>query len=100
MARATQLATMPDPPKLISGRSGPWSAAAHVHAHVDEGLAPIQMPMPMATRAGIEAVELDAWRPMAKARWTSRRTGRSGQHPKPSSSAITASRKSVCASGR
>ena len=40
--------------------------------HVDEPCTPIQMPMPCATSAGKERSSATAWRPMTKARWTSR----------------------------
>ena len=63
---------------------------------------PIQMPMPCAIRPAKTRSSAIAWRPMSKMRRVSQKKATITQATptKPSSSPITASRKSVCASGR
>ena len=64
---------------------------------------PIQMPMPCATRPAKTRSSAIAWRPMCEdARAISQKNSAItiSTPTKPSSSPITASRKSVCASGR
>ncbi len=63
---------------------------------------PTQMPMPCANRPANTRSSATAWRPMWKRRRASQKNATITQATptKPSSSPITASRKSVCASGR
>jgi len=63
---------------------------------------PIQMPMPWHIRPAKTRSSAIAWRPMWKMRRVSQKksTITLATPTKPSSSPITASRKSVCASGR
>jgi hypothetical protein len=63
--------------------------------------APIQMPMPWATRPAKTRSSAMAWRPITKMRRViQKKAGSRAPRTKPSSSPITASRKSVWASGR
>ena len=94
---------MPEPLKLISGRVSPLVGNNPMFTPMlMKAWTPIQMPMPIATRAGYSRPSATAWRPMTKARWISRPNSATtiSTPTSPSSSAITASRKSVCASGR
>ena len=63
---------------------------------------PIQMPMPCTIRPANTRSSAIAWRPTTKMRRVSQKkaTMTTATPRKPSSSPITASRKSVCASGR
>src|SRR6185437_14457615 len=102
-AIATQFATMPLPPKDRSGSVSPFVGRTPMLTPMLMNVCtPIHTPMPHATSAANARSRRAACRPIAYARYSSQpnSTITAVTPMKPSSSAITASRKSVCASGR
>ena len=98
-----QLATMPLPPNDSSGNVSPFVGSTPMLTPMLMNVwMPIQTPMPCATSAANGRDSRAAWRPIAYARNSSHANSAitAATPTKPSSSAMTASRKSVCASGR
>src|SRR5690606_2069148 len=103
MASAMQLSSTPEPPKLIRGRVRPLvGSTPRFTPMLMKAWPPIHTATPCATRPEKTRSSAMAWRPMLNRRTTSQKKARmTAPTPmKPSSSPITASRKSVWASGR
>jgi hypothetical protein len=103
IATAMQLATIPLPPNDSNGSVRPLVGSTPMFTPMLMNVCtPSQMPRPHATSAANGRARRAAWRPTAYARYSSQaKSAMTTATPtKPSSSAITARRKSVCASGR
>lgn len=93
---------MAEPPKLMSGSVSPLvGSAPRFTPMLMKAWKPIQIPTPWATRPENTRSSAMAWRPICMMRRVSHRkhTMSTSMPTRPNSSPITASRKSVCASG-
>ena len=102
-ASAIRLISIAEPPKLISGSVRPLvGSRPRFTPMLMKPWPPNQMPMPCAISPANTRSSAMAWRPITKMRRVSQKNPKitASTPTRPSSSPITASRKSVCASGR
>ena len=103
IAAATQFTNTPLPPKLRKGSVSPLVGKIPMFTPLFMIVCtPSHTAMPCASKAANGRSRNAAWRPMAKERINKMANSMKTAHTptKPSSSAITASKKSVCASGK